>query len=66
MQRPAGVNGIIDSKDVILHGPTILWQFGPTVLLRCLASLARNEHRTFLDVVYGVPPSRRSPTARSK
>jgi hypothetical protein len=60
------VNGIIDSKDVILHGPTILWQFGPTVLLRCLAALARNERRTFLDVVYDVSPSRRTATAGSK
>jgi hypothetical protein len=60
------MNGIIDSKDVILHGPTILWQFGPGVLLRCIAALARNEHRTFLDVVYGVSSSRRAATAPTK
>ena len=66
MQSSPSVNGIIDSKDVILHGPTILWQFGPTVLLRCLAALARNERRTFLDVVYGVPAARRQAAAGSK
>lgn len=45
------VQGLITSKDVLLHSVTILRLFGPTVYVRCLRAIASGRPCTFLQVL---------------
>jgi hypothetical protein len=54
MQWNAFVQGVITSKDVLLHSVTILRLFGPTCYVRCLRAIASGRPCTFLEVVAGV------------
>ena len=51
MQWDAVVQGVITSKDVLLHSVTILRLFGPACYMRCLRAIASGRPCTFLEVL---------------
>ena len=51
MQWKAVVQGVITSKDVLLHSVTILRLFGPAFYVRCLRVIASGRPCTFLQVL---------------
>jgi hypothetical protein len=48
------MRGVITSRDIVLHGPTILREFGLRVLMRCLAGVLRRRRCTFIEVVFAL------------
>jgi len=46
------IAGVITSREVLLHGPSIVWAFGVRTYLRCLGALLRKEPTTFLALVF--------------
>lgn len=46
------MKGAICTRDVLIHGPTIVRYFGFPVYLRCVRALFRRRGCTFLSVVY--------------
>jgi hypothetical protein len=47
------IQGVITTKDVLLHGRLIVREFGGAVWLRCCLALVSGGHTTFLEVVFG-------------
>jgi hypothetical protein len=47
------MSGVITSRDVLIHGLTIVRLWGPRVYLRCLHALVRHRPTTFLSVACG-------------
>ncbi len=52
------MRGVIRTRDLFLHGPTILRTFGPRVFLRSLIMVARSKPCTFLDVLFATEAAR--------
>jgi hypothetical protein len=52
LKELAMVQGLITSKDVLLHGPTIVRSFGVRRYLRCLCVLLTGRRTTFLELVW--------------
>jgi hypothetical protein len=52
------MRGVIRTRDIFVHGPTILRTFGPRVFLRSLFALARSKPCTFLDVLFATEAAR--------
>jgi hypothetical protein len=48
------VRGLITSKEVVLHGPTIVRFWGLRTYLRCLRAALSRRPSTFLAVVHAV------------
>jgi hypothetical protein len=48
------VRGLITSKEVVLHGPTIVRLWGLRTYLRCLRAALSRRPSTFLAVVHAV------------
>jgi len=46
------IAGVITSREVLLHGPSIVWLFGARTWLRCLRALLRKQPTTFLELVF--------------
>ena len=46
------MQGVITSKDVLLHSVTILRLWGPRCYLRCLRAALSSRRSTFLDVMW--------------
>jgi hypothetical protein len=46
------IAGVITSREVLLHGPAIVWHFGVRAYLRCLRALATRRQTTFLALVF--------------
>jgi hypothetical protein len=46
------VQGLITTKDVLFHAPTIVGNFGLRRYLRCLAALLTTRRTTFLELVW--------------
>jgi hypothetical protein len=47
------IQGVITTKDVLLHGRLIASEFGFAAWLRCCLALVSGGHTTFLEVVFG-------------
>jgi hypothetical protein len=46
--------GVITTRDVLLHVPTIINGFGFSCFFRCLLASFRPTPVTFLSIIYGV------------
>jgi hypothetical protein len=46
------VQGLITTKDILLHAPTIVRNFGLHRYLRCFAALLSRRRTTFLELVW--------------
>jgi hypothetical protein len=42
--------GVVTTRDVLLHAPTIVQLFGVGVLLRCVAAIVTHRQTTFLEL----------------
>lgn len=45
------MQGTITTRDVLLHGPTIVRCWGPRTYLRCLRAVLGRRRTTFLAIV---------------
>jgi hypothetical protein len=45
------INGVITTKEVLRHGPTIVREFGAAVYLRCCVAILLKRRTTFLNCV---------------
>jgi hypothetical protein len=45
------IEGIITTRDVLLHAPTILQAFGLRALCRCLCAILTGRPTTFLALI---------------
>ena len=43
--------GVITTKDVLRHGPTIVREFGASAYLRCCVAILLRRRTTFLNCV---------------
>ena len=43
--------GVITTRDVLRHGPTIVREFGPGAYLKCCLAILRRRPTTFLSCV---------------
>jgi hypothetical protein len=46
------IRGVITSRDVFLHGGTILREFGPRAYFRCCLAMLLRRPSTFLECVF--------------
>jgi hypothetical protein len=46
------VNGLVTSRDLLLHPLLILHGFGPRCFLRCVVAVISGRKSTFLDLVF--------------
>lgn len=46
------IAGVITGKEVLVHAPAIIWNFGLATYLRCLRALAAKRPTTFLALVF--------------
>ena len=44
--------GVITTKEVLRHGPTIVREFGAGAYLRCCVAILLRKRTTFLNCVY--------------
>jgi hypothetical protein len=45
------INGVITTKEVLCHGPTIVREFGAAAYLRCCVAILLKKRTTFLNCV---------------
>jgi hypothetical protein len=51
-RRRAMIAGVVTTKDVLLHSPTIVHEFGLRAWLSCCKALLTNRRTTFLELVW--------------
>jgi hypothetical protein len=51
-RRRAMIAGVVTTKDVLLHSPTIVHDFGLRAWLNCCKALLTNRRTTFLELVW--------------
>jgi len=45
------ISGVITTRHVLKHAPTIVWEFGLAAYLRCCWMIFRRRNTTFLECV---------------
>ena len=46
------INGVITTRQVLKHGPTIVREFGASVYLKCCMAILLRKRTTFLNCVW--------------
>jgi len=49
------IRGLITTRDVLLHAPIIVGEFGAAIWLRCCLVALRRRPTTFLECIFSSP-----------